>query len=100
MIKLIARWKNYSDRARWYIVLVQFLMIVVMFLKSIGLGLEWWHYPIITILTLILLVLLGFVDFVSGIFKAEQEHISNNNPVVMDLQKDIKEILKRLNEKT
>lgn len=92
MIKRLARWKVYVDRSRWYFVLIQFLMIVIMFIESKGFHLEWWHYPLIIIGVLSLLVVAGFLDRSSGIIKAEQQFYADENPFFQDMIKRIKEL--------
>ena len=90
MIKRLARWKVYVDRSRWYFVLIQFLMIVVMFIESKGFVLSWWHYPIIVIGVLFLLVVAGFLDRSSGIIKAEQQFYADENPFFQDMMRELK----------
>ena len=92
MIKRLARWKVYVDRSRWYFVLIQFLMIVIMFIESKGFHLEWWHYPLITISVLVALVVAGFIDRALGIIKSEQEFYAQENPFFQNLMKEIKNI--------
>lgn len=90
MIKRLARWKVYVDRSRWYFVLIQFLMIVIMFIESKGFHLSWWHYPLIVIGVLFLLVVAGFIDRSSGIIKAEQQFYADENPFFQELMRRIK----------
>lgn len=90
MIKRLARWKIYVDRSRWYFVLIQFLMIVVMFIESKGFVLSWWHYPLIVIGVLFLLVVAGFLDRSSGIIKAEQQFYADENPFFQDMMRELK----------
>lgn len=92
MIKRIARYKIYVDRSRWYFVLIQFLMIVIMFIESKGFELSLWHYPLIAIIVLFLLVVAGFLDRISGIIKAEQQFYADENPFFQDLLKRIKDL--------
>lgn len=92
MIKRLARWKIYVDRSRWYFVLIQFLMIVIMFIESKGFELNLWHYPIIIIGVLFLLVVAGFLDRLSGIIKAEQQFYADENPFFQDMISKINKI--------
>lgn len=90
MIKRLARWKIYVDRSRWYFVLIQFLMIVVMFIESKGFILSWWHYPLIVIGVLLLLVVAGYLDRSLGIIKAEQQFYADENPFFQDMMRELK----------
>lgn len=90
MIKRLARWKVYVDRSRWYFVLIQFLMIVIMFIESKGFHLEWWHYPLIAVGVLFLLVVAGYLDRSSGIIKAEQQFYADENPFLQEMMKEVK----------
>ena len=90
MIERIARWKVYVDRSRWYFVLIQFLMIVIMFIESKGFELEFWHYPLIIIGVLFLLVVAGYLDRSSGIIEAEQEFYAKLNPFLQEMMRKLK----------
>ena len=90
MIKRLARYKIYIDRSRWYFVLIQFFMIVIIFIESKGFELEIWHYPLIIIGILFLLLVAGYIDRVSGIIKAEQQFYADENPFFQDMIKEIK----------
>ena len=91
MIKRLARYKIYVDRARWYLVLIQFFMIAFIYLKTMGIELEWWYYPILVIVILGFFITVGFLDKITGVYKEELRYNSINNPV-------IQEILERLNK--
>jgi len=91
MIKRIARFKIYVDRARWYYVLLQFFIIILIYLETKGFRLDWWHYPVIIIIALAGMIVIGFIDRWIGMLKAEQKFVTSENP-------DIQEILKRLKE--
>jgi hypothetical protein len=90
VIKRIARLKVYVDRSRWYFVLIQFLMIVIMFIESKGFELEFWHYPLIIIGVLFLLVVAGYLDRVSGMIKAEQQFYADENPFFQEMMRKLK----------
>ena len=90
MIKRIARLKVYVDRSRWYFVLIQFLMIVIMFIESKGFELEVWHYPLIIIGVLFLLIVAGYLDRVLGMIKAEQQFYADENPFFQEMMKEVK----------
>ena len=90
VIKRTARLKVYVDRSRWYFVLIQFLMIVIMFIESKGFELEFWHYPLIIIGVLFLLVAAGYLDRVSGMIKAEQQFYADENPFFQEMMRKLK----------
>ena len=90
MIKRIARLKVYVDRSRWYFVLIQFLMIVIMFIESKGFELEAWHYPLIIIGVLFLLIVAGYLDRVLGMIKAEQQFYADENPFFQEMMRKLK----------
>jgi len=90
MIKRLARYKIYIDRSRWYFVLIQFFMIVIMFIESQGFVLEFYHYPLIVIGVLLLLLVAGYIDRASGIIKAEQQFYADENPFFQEMIREIK----------
>ena len=92
MIKRIARYKIYVDRARWYYVLIQFFIIVLIYIETKGFELDWWYYPLLVIIILVSLIVIGFADRRAGMLKEEQRFYSTENPVI----RDIVERLKRL----
>jgi asparagine N-glycosylation enzyme membrane subunit Stt3 len=92
IIKRLARFKIYVDRARWYLVLIQFFIIVLIYTEQKGLELSWFHYPFIILGVMVVLVVVGFLDRLSGMIKEEQRFYSNENPI-------IKEILDKVNKK-
>ena len=91
MIKRLARYKIYVDRARWYMVFVQFIMIVIIFLQSNGINLHWGLYPLVVLTVLFIMVIIGFIDRKMGMIKEEQRFYSTENPI-------IQEILRKVNE--
>ena len=90
MIKRIARWKIYIDRARWYLVLSQFFMILIIFINSTGLKVSWWHYPFIILGTLFTFIVVGYFDRRMGIIKEEQRFYSTENPVIQEILKEVR----------
>lgn len=92
MIKRLGRYRAFVDRSRWYFVLVQFLMIVIMFIESKGTELYWWHYILIIFGVLCLMVTAGYLDKKLGILKAEQQFYADENPFFQDLLKRIKDL--------
>lgn len=90
-IKRAARYKIYVDRARWYIVLVQFFMIVLIFIDSKGIELVWWHYPIVIVAVMIMFLIAGYIDRRSGLIKEEQNFYSTENPVIQEILNRLKD---------
>ena len=90
MISMIARFKIYVDRARWYIVLVQFFMILLIYIDTKSIELVWWHYPIIVSITILAFILMGFIDKRIGLIKEEQRFYSTQNPVLQEILKEVR----------
>ena len=90
MVRRLARFKVYIDRARWYYVLSQFFMIIIIFLRTIGIRPQWWEYLAIVIATLFIMIFLGYADRRFGMIREEQRLYSTENPVMQD-------IIRRLN---
>lgn len=100
MIARLARYRAYTDRSRWYVVLVQFILIVLTFLSVRKIELIWWQYFILIFVILFLLVLGGFIDRKLGMIKEEQRFYADENPVISQMAEDIKYIKERLNAKS
>ena len=94
MIKRLARFKVYIDRARWYYVLIQFFIIILIYFNTMGLELTWWHYPVILLVTIFGMIIAGYLDRRIGFLKEEQRFYSNENPVIQDIVRRLKEIEK------
>ena len=93
MIKRIARFKIYIDRARWYYVLIQFYMISVVFLNSLDLDISWYYYLIFIVIMTLGMIFVGWFDRYLGIIKEEQRFYSTENPVIQEILNRIKEDL-------
>ena len=90
MIKRIARYKIYVDRARWYMVFIQFIMIIIIFLQSNGIVLHWTLYPVIVFAVLLLMIIVGYIDTRLGLIREEQRFYSTENPVISEILKVLK----------
>jgi len=96
VIKRLARFKIYIDRARWYYVLVQFFLILLIYFNSMGLNLDWWHYLIVISVAFSGMVVVGFIDRRIGLIKEEQRFYSIQNPVLVDIVKRLKSLETKL----
>ena len=94
IIKRLARFKIYIDRARWYYVLIQFFMIVLIYFNTMDFALSWWHYPMIFFAVIFSMIIAGFLDRRVGMIREEQRFYSTENPVIQDIVRRLKEIEK------
>ena len=90
MIKRLARFKIYIDRARWYYVLVQFFLILLIYFNSMDFNLDWWHYLIVILVAFSGMVIVGFIDRRIGLIKEEQRFYAIENPVLADIVRRLK----------
>ncbi|NQZ23252.1 MAG: hypothetical protein HRT53_14505 [Colwellia sp.] len=101
--KSLIRWKVYIDRSKMYIGYVQFLLIIFVFIKSLGdnpvtefvFTSPMIAVPVILIIFVIISLAIGYLDSRLGFREEEIRNHSKSNPVLMDIQKSLKE----LNEK-
>jgi len=94
IIKRLARYKIYIDRSRWYYVLIQFFVIILIYFNTLDLQLDWWHYPIIFLVTISSMIVAGFIDRRIGMIREEQRFYSTENPVIQDILNRLKEFEK------
>ncbi len=98
--KTFIRWKVYIDRARMYIGYINFLMILVIFLRSIkdseaGQFIFDYYFltlPILFILFFIISLILGYMDSRLGFREEELRNLSVSNPVLMEILESVKEL--------
>ena len=94
MKKRLARFKVYIDRARWYMVYLQMLLMIAIFIQTSGFEMEWYYYPIILISVVCLFILFGYFEVKSGMLKHEQQKYGEENPVLQEILNEIKELKK------
>ena len=98
--KSLIRWKVYIDRSKMYIGYVQFLLIIFVFIKSLGDNLvtefvfnsPMIAVPIILVIFVIASLLLGYLDSRLGFREEEIRNHSKSNPVLMEIQKSLNEL--------
>ncbi|WP_111976750.1 hypothetical protein [Algibacillus agarilyticus] len=98
--KSLIRWKVYIDRSKMYIGYVQFLLIIFVFIKSLGDNLvtefvfnsPMIAVPIILVIFVIASLLLGYLDSRLGFREEEIRNHSRSNPVLMEIQKSLNEL--------
>ena len=98
--KSLIRWKVYIDRSKMYIGYVQFLLIIFVFIKSLGdnpvtefvFTSPMIAVPVILIIFVILSLAIGYLDSRLGFREEEIRNHSKSNPVLMDIQKSLKEL--------
>ena len=102
--KLI-QYKIYLERARGWISLVQFSMVLVIFLKSIDLPeqVEYYLYgyklvvfPIIMVVAILVFVYIGSLDTKKGLRKEEMRNNTMENPVFNEMIKKVREIHEKI----
>jgi len=84
--------KIMAERSKQYIAWVQFIMIGVIFIQSTN-----FNLPMTLLLVVLFLGILSVIDF-KWILPAELNRISEKNPVLMSMKKDLAEIKKNLKE--
>lgn len=96
----LIRWKVYIDRARMYIGYIQFFMIGVVFMEAFRdrpFGQLIFQYiyisiPILFVLFLVGSIVIGYLDSRFGLREEELRNLSSSNPVLRDIQRELKEI--------
>lgn len=102
----LIRWKVYIDRARMYIGYLQFLMIGMIFLESFEGGPIgdiifnnlYIAVPILLFLFVVLSLIVGFLDTRLGLREEELRNASSSNPVLREIQQDLKQMMSELDE--
>ena len=99
-MKKLIRWKVYIDRSRMYIGYIQFILIIYVFIKSLGdnplTGYVFSHslfaLPALFLLFILLSLVIGYIDSKLGLREEEIRNHSKSNPVLMDIQESLKEL--------
>ena len=94
------RWKVYIDRSKMYIGYVQFLLIIFVFIKSLGdnpvtefvFNSPLIAVPIILVIFVLASLFIGYLDSRLGLREEEIRNHSKSNPVLMDIQKSLNEL--------
>ena len=87
-----------------YVGYIQFLMIVLMFFKDTRIGdwifsNVWLAVPIAFVVLMLVSVILGRIDTLLGLRQEELRNNSENNPVISEILKEVKEIKEKLDDK-
>ena len=98
--KAFIRWKGYIDRSKMYIGYIQFLLIIFVFIKSLGdnsvtdfvFTNPLIAIPVILIIFVFFSLTIGYLDSRLGFREEEIRNHSKSNPVLMDIQKSIAEL--------
>lgn len=86
------KWINFKimfERTKQYVIVVQFLMVSWIFIQSTQ-----FNLPMTILLVVLVLGILSLVDF-KWILPAELNRMSEKNPVLMEIRRDIKELKAR-----
>lgn len=95
MIKRLARFKAYTDRARWYSSTAQFILIILYTATSpIQFRLRLKMLALV-IIVMIGLIVIGYVDRKIGFIKEEQRFYSYENPMTMEIIEKLNKVLER-----
>lgn len=93
MVKRLARYLQYMDRSKRYISILQFILIaLIAFDKQVDFF-DWMFYGLAVAIILGMLVI-GFIDKKIGIYEAEQDYVTSNNPQIQEIKQmlnDLKE---------
>jgi hypothetical protein len=98
--KALIRWKVYIDRSKMYIGYIQFLLIIFVFIKSLGdnaLTEFVFTNPIIAVPIILLVfvfcsLVIGYLDSRLGFREEEIRNHSRSNPVLMEIQASLSEL--------
>jgi cellulose synthase/poly-beta-1,6-N-acetylglucosamine synthase-like glycosyltransferase len=98
--KTLIRWKVHIDRSKMYIGYVQFLLIIFVFIKSLGenpvtefvFTSPLIAVPIILVIFVLFSLVIGYLDSRLGFREEEIRNHSKSNPVLMDIQKSLTEL--------
>ena len=99
-MKKMIRWKVYIDRSRMYIGYIQFFLIIFVFIKSLGDN-PFTEYvfkhslatlPVLLFIFILFSLVIGYIDSKLGLREEELRNFSRSNPVLMDIQKSLKEL--------
>jgi hypothetical protein len=91
-----------------YIGYLQFLLIIFVFIKSLGnnpfIDYVFKHslvmLPVLLLLFILLSLVIGYVDSKLGLREEELRNFSKSNPVLMDIQKSLKELRDQIDKQT
>jgi len=106
--KSLIRWKIYFDRSRMYIGYIQFFLIGIVFLQSFK-DKPWGNLifknaliavPVALLLFVVLSLILGWLDTKLGLRQEELRNLSKANPIMMEILEELKEIKRKLEDKT
>jgi len=96
MKKRIGRYLFYANRGRQYLGLFTATFVFILWLDNRNIDIAWWMYPLLILFAAFCLVLTGFIDVKIFRFReSEIEAAERNNPVIMEIFKDIKQLKKK-----
>lgn len=98
--KTMVRWKIYLDRAKMYLNYINFVMIAFVFLNSINDSKiramldenRLILYPIVMIVFILISLILGYFDTKLGLRKEEMRNNATENPIMLEMLNNIREI--------
>jgi len=104
--RALIRWKVYIDRSKMYIGYIQFLLIIFVFIKSLGTNAltefvffnPFISVPLILIIFVLFSLILGYLDSKLGLREEEIRNHSKSNPVLMEIQKSLVELESKIDK--
>lgn len=90
MLKTIIKFKVYFDRARMYISYAQTVAVVLTTLKVFNIVPPLWVWPFLIIGFVGACLFVGYLDKKFGLFEAEQMRVSEQNPMLVEILKELK----------
>ncbi|MBU2865122.1 hypothetical protein KO489_14785 [Reinekea forsetii] len=102
--RTLIRWKVYIDRSKMYIGYIQFLLIIFVFIRSLGdnaltdfvFSAPALSVPLILVLFVFGSLVLGYFDSRLGLREEEIRNHSRSNPVLMEIQASIEELGRKI----
>ena len=96
IIRYIAQLKIYLTRVQSYLAILNFAMIVSLFVDSVNASVSIIARLIIYLVGFLLVILWGYFDTKFKVFENEQRKINNENPQILDIQKKVTEIERQI----
>jgi hypothetical protein len=94
----MADYNLFAKRAMGMIGIANTSMIAALFLSNAGYKLELFFFFMLMVVTYFVLVAMGWVETRSGLFRREQELVTNEQPQIVELLERVKRIEEKLNE--
>jgi len=94
-MKRTGRWLAYIRRAQGYISILNSAMILIILLKTFGVSLNWYWYPVIIPVALVGFLVVGFLDTKLGIRRMEMLDNEMNHPTWLEIRDNVRKLVGR-----